>query len=115
LAEIDSVRQKLVSPDQLIAVSPGNYILWREKGLRPLTTTYSGLADAKNRERLLYVAITYGGTGNPLEGQIPPWLSEPEYKLVFQPELPQYASILGVHVSRSSHTWESGIYIRSDR
>jgi hypothetical protein len=115
LAEIDSVRQKLVSPDQLIAVSPGNYILWREKGLRPLTTTYSGLADPRNREHLLYVAITYGGTGNPLQGQIPPWLTEREYKLVLQPKLPQYASIFGVHVSRSSHTWESGIYIRTDR
>lgn len=115
LADIDSVRQKLTSPDQLIAVSPGNYILWREKGLRPLTTTYSGLADPKNRERVVYVAVTYGGSGNPLEPHRPFWLTEPEYKLVLQPELPQYASIFGLHVSRSSYTWESGIYVRSVR
>lgn len=115
LADIDSVRQKLVSPDQLIAVSPGNYILWREKGLRPLTTTYSGLADPKNREHLLYVAVTYGGSGNPVQPHRPFWLTEPEYRLVLQPKLPQYASIFGLHVSRSSFTWESGIYMRSDR
>jgi hypothetical protein len=115
LAEIDGVRRSLVSPDRLIAVSPANYILWREKGLRPLTSTYSGLADPKNRKRLDYVAVAYGGSGNPLQPQKPPWLSEPEYKLLTQPKLPQYATIFGLHVSRSSHTWESGIYIRSDR
>jgi hypothetical protein len=115
LADIDSVRQKLTSPGQLIAVSPGNYILWREKGLRPLTTTYSGLADPRNRQHLAYVAVTYGGSGNPLQPHRPFWLTEPEYKLVIQPKLPQYASVFGVHVSRSSFTWESGIYVRSDR
>lgn len=115
LADIDSVRQKLTSPDQMIAVSPGNYILWREKGLRPLTTTYSGLADPRNREHLAFVAVTYGGSGNPLRPHRPFWLTAPEYKLVIQPKLPQYASIFGLHVSRSSFTWESGIYVRSDR
>jgi hypothetical protein len=115
LADIDGVRQRLVSPDQLIAVSPSNYILWREKGLRPLTTTYSGLADPKNRERLLYGAAAYAGSGNPLQPHRPSWLTEPEYKLVLQPNLPQYASVLGLHVSRSSTTWESAIYRRSDR
>ena len=96
-------------------MSPSNYILWREKGLRPLTTTYSGLADPKSRERLRYVAVSYGGSGNPMQPHKPSWLAEPEYKLVLQPKLPQYASIFGLHVSRSSQTWESGIYIRSDR
>jgi hypothetical protein len=115
LADIDGVRRNLVSPDQLIAVSPSNYILWREKGLRPLTTSYSGLADPKNRERVRYVAVSYPGSGNPLQPHKPNWLTEPEYKLVLEPKLPQYASIFGLHVSRSSHTWESGIYIRSDR
>jgi hypothetical protein len=115
LADIDGVRQKLVSPEQLIAVSPSNYILWREKGLRPLTTTYSGLADPKNRERLIYVAAAYPGSGNPLQPHRASWLAEPEYKLVVQPNLPQYATIFGLHVSRSSNTWESAIYRRSDR
>jgi hypothetical protein len=115
LADIDTVRQKLTSPDQLIAMSPGNYILWREKGLRPLTTTYSGLADPKNREHVAFVGVTYGGSGNPLQPHRPFWLTEPEYKLVIQPKLPQYASIFGLHVSRSSFTWESGIYVRSER
>ncbi len=115
LADIDSVRQKLTSPDQMIAVSPGNYILWREKGLRPLTTTYSGLADPRNREHVAFVGVTYGGSGNPLQPHRPFWLTEPEYKLLIQPKLPQYASIFGLHVSRSSFTWESGIYVRSDR
>jgi len=115
LADIDGVRQKLGSSKELIAVSPSNYILWREKGLRPLTSTYSGLADPKNRERLLYVAVAYGGSGNPLQPHKPSWLTEPEYELLLQPKLPQYASIFGLHVSRSSNTWESGIYNRSDR
>ncbi len=115
LADIDGVRQKLTSSDQLIAVSPSNYILWRERGLRPLTTTYSGLADPKNRERLLYVAAAFPGSGNPLQPHRPSWLTEPEYELVLQPNLPQYASIFGLHVSRSSNSWESAIYRRSDR
>ena len=55
------------------------------------------------------------GSGNPLQPHRPFWLTEPEYKLVIQPKLPQYASIFGLHVSRSSFTWESGIYVRSDR
>jgi hypothetical protein len=115
LADIDGVRRDLVSPEQLIAVSPSNYILWREKGLRPLTTTYSGLADPANRQRLLYVAVAYPGSGNPLQPHKPAWVSEPEYKPVLQPELPQFAGIFGLHVSRSSNTWESGLYRRSDR
>ena len=73
LADIDSVRRKLASPDRLTTVSAGTYVLWREKGLGP------------------------------------------EYKLVLQPKLPQFAIIFGLHVSRSSFTWESGIYVRSDR
>ena len=51
-------------------------------------------------------------------GTYVPWREKglgPEYKLVIQPKLPQYASIFGLHVSRSSFTWESGIYARSDR
>ena len=55
--------------------------------------------------------IVEGGRAAGVRG----WVTEPEYKLVLQPKLPQYASILGLHVSRSSTTWESGIYIRSDR
>src|SRR5581483_2217003 len=109
LADIDGVRHRLTSPEQLIAVSPSNYILWREKGLRPLTTSYSGFADPKNRKRLLYVAAAYPGSGNPLQPHRPSWATGPEYELVLQPTLPQYASIFGLHVSRSSNTWESAI------
>jgi hypothetical protein len=115
LADIDGVRRTLVAPEQLIAVSPSNYILWREQGLRPLTTTYSGLADPANRQRLRYVAVAYPGSGNPLQPHKPAWVAAPEYKPVLEPKLPQFAGIFGLHVSRSSTTWESGIYIRSDR
>ena len=83
--------------------------------MAPLTTSYSGLADPKNRERLRYVAVAYPGLGNPVQRHRPSWLTAPEYQLVLQPKLPRYASIFGLHMSRSSRTWESGIYIRSDR
>ena len=72
-ADIDSVREKLASPDQLTTVSAGTYVPWREKG------------------------------------------PGPEYKLVRKTKLPQFASIFGLYVSRSSFIWESGIYVRSDR
>jgi hypothetical protein len=114
LAAIDEVRKDLRA-DELLGVSPADYVLWRQQGLRPLITTYSGLGDPEKRKQLAYVAVTYGGTGNAREAHLPPWLTDAEYRLVHQPSLPQYATLFGWIVSRSTQTWESSIYVRRDR
>jgi hypothetical protein len=114
LAEINEVRRDLRA-DEFIGVSPTNYVLWRQQGVRPLITTYSGLRDMEKRKRLAYVAVSYSGTGNPREARLPSWLTDAEYRLVHQPSLPQYATLFGWIVSRSTQTWESGIYVRRDR
>jgi len=114
LAVIDHIRKDLGHDDRLIAVSPQTYILWRQEGLRPLTTTYSGFEDPDNRKRLAYVAMAFSGSGDPLAPQIPIWLTEAEYRIAFEPALPQYATVLGHIASRSSQTWESRIYARRD-
>lgn len=113
LAAIDRIRNDLGDDDaRLIAVSPSNYILWRQKGLRPLTTTYSGFDDPANRKRLAYAAAAFSGSGNPLAPHIPGWLTEAEYSVLVEPALPQYATVFGFPASRSSQTWESRIYVR---
>jgi hypothetical protein len=50
-AFITAHRAELFAPDTLVGVSPTTYILWRQAGLHPLITAYSGLEDAPNRER----------------------------------------------------------------
>ena len=116
LAAIDRVREDLGHDEnELIAVSPSTYILWRQEGLRPLTTTYSGFEAPDNRKRLAYVATAFSGSGDPLAPQVPIWLTKAEYRIAFEPALPQYATVLGRVASRSSQTWESRIYARRDR
>lgn len=114
LEAIDRIRNDLGHGHGLIAVPPSTYMLWREKGLRPLTTIYSGFTDPDNRKRLAYVAAPFGGSGDPLVPVVPPWLTEAEYGVVVEPALPQYATVLGHIVSRSSQTWENRIYARRD-
>ena len=112
LEAIGQVRDRL--GDGYLAVSPANYILWRQEGLRPLITTYSGLGLPENRQRLLYVAASYGGSGDRMMPQLPPWLTDSEFRLAHQPNLPQQVNILGLFVTNSSWTWESALYRRKD-
>ncbi|MBN9088923.1 MAG: hypothetical protein J0J01_18610 [Reyranella sp.] len=111
---IDQLRDRLRGSDAFLAVSPANYILWRQEGLRPLITTYSGLGHPEHRQRLLYVVASYGGSGDRMAPQLPSWLTDKEYRLVHQPSLPQQVSILGLFTTNSSWTWESAIYRRKD-
>ena len=114
LESIDRIQNDLGHGDGLVAVPPSTYMLWRQKGLHPLTTVYSGFTDPTNRKRLAYVAAPFGGSGNPLVPVVPPWLTEAEYRVVVEPALPQYATVLGHIMSRSSQTWENRIYARRD-
>ena len=98
--------------DRLLAVSPTTYILWRQAGIRPLTTIYSGFDDPANRPKLGFIALSYSGSHDPMMPQKPFWLTDREYHLTYQPELPQVAPLFGRLLSQSSQTWESAIYER---
>lgn len=109
---IDRNRTAFDRADRFLAVSPATYILWRQEGIRPLTSIYSGFDNPENRRDLAYVALSYPGSRDPLAPQRPDWLTGDEYRLEYQPDLPQLATIFGWTVSHSSQTWESAIYAR---
>jgi hypothetical protein len=97
------------------AVSPINYILWRQAGLHPLINIYSGLKVPEDRARVDFFALAYPGSGDLLHPQAVEWMNSEEYAVLFQPELPQQATLLKSRISKSSQTWESAIYARRER
>jgi hypothetical protein len=97
------------------AVSPINYILWRQAGLHPLINIYSGLNVPEDRARVDFFALAYPGSGDLLHPQAVEWMNSEEYAVLFQPALPQQATLLKSQISRSSQTWESAIYARRER
>jgi len=111
LAFIAEHRRDLAADGVLIAVSPSSYMLWRESGVHPLISTYSGFERCGDRNRVQFVALGYPGSGELLVAQRPPWLTDDEYSLNYRPPLPQPAIVLGRRISRSSQTWESAIYV----
>jgi hypothetical protein len=111
---LDAHRADLEVPGNYTAVSPSNYILWRQAGLHPLVNIYSGFADPSNREHLQVLALSYPGSGNPLRPQIAEFVPPQEYRTVFEPAVPQLATLFGYPLSKSSQTWESAIYSRRD-
>jgi hypothetical protein len=102
------------SSTRYLAVASQTYILWREAGVRTLTSIYSGFDDPVNRRSLGWIASAYPGSGSPDVPQNPKWLRSDEYELTFQPNLPQPARFFSVWTSRSSQTWESALYRRID-
>lgn len=109
---IDQNKSSFDHADRFIAVSPTIYMLWRQAGIRPLTSIYSGFDHPENRKTLTYLALAYPGSHNPLAPQKPLWLTNDEYRLQHQPLLPQLAAIFGRMASSSSQTWESALYVR---
>jgi hypothetical protein len=112
IAYIAAHRRELAAPDALVAVSPTTFMLWRQEGLHPVISIYSGLNDARNRAHVQYVALAYPGSSNALQPQWPPWLDDREYHLTDRPVLPQLVTVFGHRASRSSQTWESEILRR---
>jgi hypothetical protein len=110
LAYLQSHRQELEGSGGYTAVSPTNYILWRQAGLHPLINVYSGFRLVENREKLEILALSFPGSGNLLRPQQAEFFPEAEYVSEFQPTLPQAAVLGGILLSRSSQTWESAIY-----
>jgi hypothetical protein len=107
-------RTELSGPSRLVAVSPSLYMLWRQAGLHPVITIYSGFAVPENRRRVDLVALAYPGSGDLVTPQIPEFVTAAEYERVFRPDLPQPATLFGHRVSNSSQTWESAIFARID-
>ena len=114
LAFMDRNRASFDRPEHFLAVSPTTYILWRQMGIRPLTTAFSGFDNAENRKELAYVALAYPGSSDPFVPQRPVWLTEADYRLEHRPDLPQLSTVFGWTASRSSQTWESALYMKRD-
>jgi hypothetical protein len=107
-------RAALSDPHRLVAVSPSVYMLWREAGLHPLITIYTGFARPGDRSRVDFVALAYPGSGNLWRPQIPNFVTDLEYAEVVRPSLPQPATLFGHQLSNSSQTWDAAIYARID-
>jgi hypothetical protein len=105
-------RVAMEESDVHFAVSPSNYIVWRQAGMHPLITAYTGLAVPAKRSEVGFMALAYPGSGNLMLPQSLEFMSEREYVPVFRPKLPQMATLLGYQLSKSSQTWESEIYAR---
>jgi hypothetical protein len=99
---------------RLVAVSPSVYMLWREAGLHPLITIYTGFARPNDRSKVDFVALAYPGSGNLLKPQTPSFVTDLEYVEVVRPSLPQAATLFGHHLSNSSQTWDTAIFARTD-
>jgi hypothetical protein len=112
LAYLESHRAELEFPGGYSAVSPATYILWRQTGLHPLISIYSGFRLPENRKNLDVLALSYPGSGDPVKPQAAEFFPQEEYVPLFQPAVPQPAAFAGYSVSRSSQTWESDIYVR---
>jgi hypothetical protein len=98
---------------QLMAVSPAEYMLFKQMGFNVVTTSYPPLSDAELRQPIEFYALNYAGSGNPAEPQYPPWWDASSYKSIFKPELPQRTMLFGRPVSNSSVTWEVALYARA--
>jgi hypothetical protein len=107
-------REVLSGPNRLVAVSQSVYMLWREAGLHPLITVYTGFSRPNDRRRVDFVALAYPGSGNPLGPQIPSFVTDLEYAQLARPSLPQPAMLFGHRLSNSSQTWDAAIYARTD-
>jgi hypothetical protein len=112
---LSSHRSLFEAPGRYTAVSPSNYILWRQAGLHPLINIYSGLNVPEDRAKVDFFALAYPGSGDLLHPQSVEWMKSEEYAVAFQPNLPQRTMLLGYQFSNSSQTWESAIYARRDR
>jgi hypothetical protein len=105
-------RASMEATGGFIAVSPSNYMAWREAGLHPLITVYPGLAEPANRISIHFVALAYPGSGNLMTPQGLELVPQGEYRRVFEPDLPQPTVVFGRRFSNSSQTWESEIFAR---
>jgi hypothetical protein len=109
---LSSHRSPLESPGRYTAVSPINYILWRQVGLHPLINIYSGFNDPESRRHVGFFALAYPGSGDLLQPQKVESMKTEEYSMASQPQLPQRATLFTHQISKSSQTWESAIYER---
>jgi hypothetical protein len=111
-AYIATHRTEFAGPGALMAAAPQSYMLWRQEGVRPLTTAYSGFKTPDDRARLTHVALSYIGSGDPSKPAMPDWPVAGEFSLSWSPSTPPRPRVLGLTLSRSSQTWESAIYSR---
>jgi hypothetical protein len=105
-------RELLEAGTGYAAVSPAEYILWRQLKLHPLINIYSGFRDPQRRKAVRILALSYPGSSNLSLPQAAPFFPAGEYATGFEPVLPQPATLLGLRLSRSSQTWESAVLIR---
>ena len=93
-----------------IAVSPELYMLFKEQGLEVVSWYGPYVDEPWARKRIAFFALEYYGTGDPLRPMFPAFWEAKNYELVYEPRLPQLATLLGRPISNSSVTWEAALY-----
>lgn len=96
---------------ETIAVSPESYMLFKQLGYDVVVWSSPVLTE-ETRSKIPLYAFAYNGSGNPMQPRYPDWWQARDYKLLFEPQLPQTVKVFGIPVSRSSVTWEVAIYER---
>lgn len=114
IAFIDDHRSGLSRDRVLLAVSPANYMLWRQEGLHPLNAVFSGFNGAQSRGRLAFVALGYSRSDDPAKPEVPEWFSLREFRAVATPRLPQVPRLFGRALQPGNATWESVLFRRRD-
>lgn len=94
---------------KMIAVPPEKYLLFKQMGFN-VVNWYTPYLSAEVRQQIPLYALSYTGTGNPMQPGYPPWWVAKDYKVLFEPQLPQIPTMFGFPLSHSSVTWEVSIY-----
>ena len=93
-----------------LAVSPSTYMLWRQEGIRPLATVFSGFENADARRHVDTIALSYARSVDPLTPEFPEWYAGGEFRQEYAPNLPQTYKLAGIPIGSGNITWESAIF-----
>jgi hypothetical protein len=86
-------------------------MLFKESGLNVVNWYSPAFLDPALRRKVTFYAFAYEGTRDPLQPWHPDWWNAAHFKPIFEPQLPQQVSFLGLR-SNSSITWEAALYER---
>ena len=104
------LKQQHVFDGKIIAVPPELYMLFKQQGLEVVSWYGPYVDEPLARQRIAFFALQYYGTGDPLRPMFPAFWEAKNYELVYEPRLPQLATLFGRPISHSSVTWEAAIY-----
>ncbi len=112
VAIASALRGRIQGRERFIAVAPTIYMAWREAGIAPLTTQYSGFKSQENRDRLEYLALGYPGSGQRGKPQAVDFDTS-AFLPLWQPDLAKQSESRTASLVRSTYTWEPALLARS--